>query len=52
MTFGQFLGWVDLNFIAALQRSLLRPLFRRNLPWTPVRGMRDVTHRVKWTDPW
>jgi hypothetical protein len=51
VTFGRFLGWVDLNLVAALQRSILRPLFRRPIRWTPVRAMPDVTHRVRWLDP-
>lgn len=51
VSFARFLGWVDLNFIAALQRSILRPLFRQPLPWTPVRSMPHVTHRVAWLDP-
>ncbi len=43
---GQFLGWVDLNLIAFLERTILRPLFRSAIPWTPPRAMREVTHRV------
>jgi hypothetical protein len=51
VTFGGYLGWVDLNLVAALEHSILRPLFREPLSWTPVRSMPDVTHRVRWLDP-
>lgn len=43
---GQFLGWVDLNLVACLQRTVLRPLFRAPIDWVPVRLMPGVTHRV------
>ena len=47
----QFIGWVDLNLVAGLQRSILRPLVRHALPWTPVAALPGVTHRVGWIDP-
>lgn len=43
---GRFLGWTDLNLVACLQRTILRPLFRAPLPWVPARSMPQVTHRV------
>jgi hypothetical protein len=51
VSLGQFLGWVDLNLVACLERSILRPLFRAPLPWVPARSMAEVTHRVTWLDP-
>lgn len=51
VTFGRFLGWADLNLVAALEHSILRPLFRQPIQWTPARAMPDVTHRVGWLDP-
>jgi hypothetical protein len=47
---GQFLGWVDLNMVACLERTLLRPLFRDRLAWTPVRAMPDVKYRLDFGD--
>jgi hypothetical protein len=47
-TLGAFIGWADLNLIAALQRVLLA----RNAPrWTPLREAASVTHRVGLLDP-
>jgi hypothetical protein len=43
---GQFLGWVDLNLVAFLERTILRPLFRSPVKWTSMRAMPEVTHRV------
>lgn len=48
--FRQFLGWVDLNLIAFLERTVLRPLFRSPIQWTPARAMPEVTHRVDALD--
>ena len=48
---GRFLGWVDLNLIAALQRTALRPFFAARAPWTPWSEIELVTHRVRWLDP-
>ena len=52
---GQFLGWVDLNLIAALQRLLVR---RVNGEWpmprvdfVPIGKLRSVRHRVSVLDP-
>lgn len=43
---GQFLGWIDLNLVAFLERTILRPLFCSPIQWTPTRAMPEVTHRV------
>lgn len=51
VSLGQFLGWVDLNLVACLERTILRPLFRAPLPWVPARSIAAVTHRVTWFDP-
>jgi hypothetical protein len=48
---GGFLGWVDLNFVALLARSVLRPLFADPPRWIGFREMAQVTHRIGWTDP-
>lgn len=47
----QFLGWVDLNVIAGLERSVLRPLVRQPLRWTPPGQLPTVTHRIRLIDP-
>lgn len=43
----QFLGWVDLNFVACLQRTVLRPFFSSPIGWVPARLMPEVTHRLE-----
>lgn len=47
----QLLGWVDLNLIAAIERSILRPLIKSPMPWTPASEVAAVTHRVRFADP-
>ena len=47
----RFLGWVDLNLIAALQRTVLRPSFALPARWIPWSEMAQVTHRLGWLDP-
>lgn len=44
--FGQFLGWVDINLVACLERTALRPLFLAPVAWVPLRSMPQVSHRV------
>jgi hypothetical protein len=51
VTFGRYLGWVDLNLIACLQRTMLRPLVRAPSDWVPAGQMPQVTHRLGATDP-
>jgi hypothetical protein len=49
--FGQFLGWIDINLIALVQRSLLRPFYRKvPPPWVPATEMSGVKHRVGMID--
>jgi len=52
---GQFLGWVDLNLIAALQRVVVHrsngewPMLR--VAFVPIGMLRSVRHRVSVLDP-
>src|SRR5258708_39351616 len=48
---GQFLGWIDLNLVAFLERSILRTLFSSPLPWVRASAMVQVTHRISLLDP-
>ena len=48
---GQLIGWSDLNLIAMLEHTILRPLALEPYPWTPLRELRNVTHRVGIADP-
>ncbi len=49
--FGQFLGWIDINLIVLVQRSLLRPFYRKvPPPWVPATEMSGVKHRVGMID--
>lgn len=47
---GRFLGWADINFIAFLQRVIMRPMFPNPVSWVPVRDMPEVEHRVSLLD--
>jgi hypothetical protein len=49
--FGQVIGWVDLNLIAALQRSILRPISPERVEFVGWSRLSAVTHRVGITDP-
>jgi hypothetical protein len=51
VTLGKFLGWVDLNLVAFLGRTILRPIVRRPLNWVPVSEMPEVRHRLRAQDP-
>jgi len=48
---GELLGWADLNLIAGLQRSVLRPVVRQPLGWITLGGATGVTHRIGIADP-
>ena len=50
-TFGQYLGWIDVNLIAFLQRTILRPITRSPLSWVPVKQISEVSHRLRASDP-
>lgn len=48
---GQFLGWIDINLIALIQHSLLRPFYRNvALPWLSARKISKVVHRLGLMD--
>ena len=47
----QLLGWVDLNLIALIERSILRSVVRVPVAWTPARELPEVVHRIGWADP-
>jgi hypothetical protein len=51
VTFGQYLGWVDLNLIACVQRIATPLLVRHPIAWTSARDMSEITHRLRATDP-
>ena len=49
--FGQFLRWIDMNFMVLIQRSLLGPFYRKAAPlWVPTTEMSGVKHRVGMID--
>jgi hypothetical protein len=51
-TLGQFLGWVDLNVVALLQRLMaVRVVDGREHPWLRAKEIPSVTHRIKWNAP-
>ena len=47
---GQFLGWLDLNLISAIQRTLAHPFYDAPIPWTPLSAAAGVRHRIHMTD--
>ena len=47
----QFLGWVDLNLISAIEHSILRPLIGVPLPWSSARELPTITHRIGISAP-
>jgi hypothetical protein len=48
---GAFRGWVDLNLMGAISRSVLRPWIpRAAYPWVPFAEVRHVKHRMRFTD--
>ena len=50
VSLGSFIGWTDLNLMAALER-LSGPFVKEPLNWIPWRESSDVTHRVRFVDP-
>lgn len=43
----RFLGWLDLNLVAGLQRSVFRPwITHPTIDAVPISRIRDVEHRV------
>jgi hypothetical protein len=51
VSLGKFLGWLDLNLISAIQRTLARPFLDAAIPWTPLSAAAGVTHRIRLIDP-
>lgn len=50
---GEFLGWLDLNVIVVLQRSVFRPFFRPPTQTrVPISKMSTVSHRIGILDPY
>ena len=52
ISLGQFWGWLDLNLVAGMQRSIFRPAFATRRSWVPARELPTVQHRVSFLDPW
>jgi len=53
ITYGQFLGWIDVNMIVALRRSIFRPFFvTPGQSWIRPRDMAGVKHRIGLLDPY
>jgi hypothetical protein len=48
---GAFLGWLDLNLLAALQRALLHPIGGQlpvpRIEFVPAHRIQSVSHRVQ-----
>jgi hypothetical protein len=51
VSLGQYLGWIDLNLVACLQRLATPILVRHPIAWTPRANLAQVTHRLRATDP-
>jgi hypothetical protein len=45
-----FLGWLDLNLIAVLERTILRPIAENPQSFVPWSLARTTEHRVGFTD--
>jgi hypothetical protein len=50
VSIGQTLGWADLNLIASLERSLLRPLAREHSSFVRWHDAATVSHRPSLFD--
>jgi hypothetical protein len=48
---GQLLGWVDLNLVATLMRSVFRPFVINPRKWTSIERLPQVIHRISFVDP-
>lgn len=51
ISLSQFWGWLDLNLVAGLQRSVFRPVYPAPLPWVPARDLASVQCRIGILDP-
>jgi hypothetical protein len=47
---GQLLGWADLNLVATIEHTILRPLQPSPYPWIPLRALPTVAHRIGTAD--
>ncbi len=47
----QLLGWSDLNLVAAIERSILRPFVTSPAQWVSYSEISNVTHEIGLTDP-
>lgn len=50
ISLGQFLGWLDLNLISAIQRTLGDSLCDAPIPWTPLASASTLKHRIYGID--
>jgi hypothetical protein len=48
---GGFLGWLDLNLIAALHRVMVRPFNGSKVEFVPLGTIQSVAHRIRFVDP-
>jgi len=51
VSLGGLLGWADINFIALVDKSILRPFVKDRMKWLPVKAAGSVTHRISTLDP-
>jgi hypothetical protein len=51
VSIGQTLGWADLNLIACLEASLLRPIMRERSSFVRWHDAASVSHRPSLLDP-
>jgi|SRR5665213_1014541 len=51
VSLGSLLGWADINFIALIDRSILRPFVRDRMKWIPLKAAGNVVHRITIYDP-
>lgn len=50
VTLGQFLGWLDLNLVSMIERTVLRPWVPSPVAWTSAAELPKVKHRVRALD--
>jgi hypothetical protein len=47
---GRFLGWLDLNLISAIQRTVAQPFYEAPIPWIPLSAAPGLRHRIHTID--
>jgi hypothetical protein len=47
---GHFLGWLDLNLISAIQRTVAQPFYEVPIPWTALSAAAGLRHRIHTID--